>query len=49
MVNPGSRGNVELQLIEKAWEEDTFRQALRSDPWGAVEQALGGKLPGGYR
>jgi hypothetical protein len=40
---------VELQLIEKAWKDDAFRQALRTDPRGAVESALGSKLPAGLQ
>jgi hypothetical protein len=49
MANQGMRRDVELQLIEKAWKEDAFRQALRADPRGAVEKALGGKLPAGLQ
>jgi hypothetical protein len=40
---------VELQLIEKAWKDDSFRQALRTDPRGSVERALGAKLPAGLQ
>jgi Nitrile hydratase, alpha chain len=47
MADQSTRRDVELQLIEKAWKEDAFRQALRSDPRGAVETALGSKLPAG--
>ena len=49
MANQTTRRDVELQLIEKAWKEDAFRQALRSDPRGAVEKALGSKLPAGLQ
>jgi hypothetical protein len=49
MADQTTRRDVELQLIEKAWKEDAFRQALRTDPRGAVERALGGKLPGGIQ
>jgi hypothetical protein len=49
MAGQATRRDVELQLIEKAWKEDAFRQALRTDPRGAVEQALGAKLPAGQQ
>jgi Nitrile hydratase, alpha chain len=49
MANQTTRRDFELQLIEKAWKDDAFRQALRSDPRGAVEKALGGKLPAGLQ
>jgi hypothetical protein len=49
MAKQRTRRDVELQLIEKAWKEDAFRQALRTDPRGAVEQALGAKLPAGIQ
>jgi Nitrile hydratase, alpha chain len=49
MPEQTSRREFELQLIEKAWKEDAFRQALRSDPKGAVERALGAKLPAGVQ
>jgi hypothetical protein len=49
MANQTMRRDVELQLIEKAWKEDAFRQALRSDPRGAVEKALAAKLPAGLQ
>jgi hypothetical protein len=49
MANTRTRRDIELQLIEKAWKDDAFRQALRSDPRGAVEQALGAKLPAGIQ
>jgi hypothetical protein len=49
MANTRTRRDVELQLIEKAWKDDTFRQALRSDPRGTVEKALGAKLPAGLK
>ena len=45
MANQRTRREIELQLIEKAWKDDTFRQALRTDPRGAVESELGAKLP----
>jgi hypothetical protein len=49
MADPTTRRDFELQLIEKAWKDEAFRQALRSDPRGAVEQALGAKLPVGLQ
>jgi hypothetical protein len=49
MADQTTRRDFELQLIEKAWKEDAFWQALRSDPRGAVEKALGGKLPAGLQ
>ena len=49
MAAQTTRREFELQLIEKAWKEDAFRQALRSDPQGAVEKVLGGKLPAGLQ
>jgi hypothetical protein len=47
MADQTTRREIELQLIEKAWKDDAFRQALLTDPQGAVETELGGKLPGG--
>jgi hypothetical protein len=49
MADQETRRAFELQLIEKAWKEDAFRQALLTDPKGAVERALGGKLPAGVQ
>ena len=49
MAAQTTRRDFELQLIEKAWKEDAFRQALLTDPRGAVEKALGGKLPAGLQ
>jgi hypothetical protein len=49
MADQTTRRDVELQLIEKAWKDEAFRQALRSDPQGAVESVLGGKLPAGLQ
>jgi hypothetical protein len=45
MAEQRTRREVELQLIEKAWKDDAFRQALLRDPREAVESELGGKLP----
>jgi hypothetical protein len=49
MADQKTRRDVELQLIEKAWKDDAFRQALVKDPRGAVERELGGKLPAGLQ
>ena len=49
MGDPTTRRDIELQLIEKAWKDEAFRQALRSDPQSAVEKALGSKLPAGVQ
>jgi Nitrile hydratase, alpha chain len=49
MADPRTRRDVELQLIEKAWKDDAFRQALVTDPQGAVERELGAKLPAGVQ
>jgi Nitrile hydratase, alpha chain len=49
MADQTTRRDVELQLIEKAWKDDAFRQALVKDPQGAVERELGAKLPAGLQ
>jgi hypothetical protein len=49
MADQTTRRDFELQLIEKAWKDEAFRQALRSDPRGAVEKTLGSKLPAGLQ
>jgi hypothetical protein len=49
MADQRTRREFELQLIEKAWKDDAFRQALVSDPRGAVEKELGGQLPAGLQ
>jgi Nitrile hydratase, alpha chain len=49
MADQKTRRDVELQLIEKAWKDDAFRQALVKDPRGAVESELGSKLPAGVQ
>jgi hypothetical protein len=45
MADPRTRRDVELQLIEKVWKDAAFRQALLTDPRGALERELGAKLP----
>jgi hypothetical protein len=49
MANQGTRRDVELQLIERAWKDDSFRRALQSDARGTVERALGARLPAGVQ
>jgi Nitrile hydratase, alpha chain len=49
MADQTTRREFELGLIEKAWKDDAFRQALVTDPQGAVERELGGKLPAGIQ
>jgi hypothetical protein len=49
MADPRTRRDVELQLIEKAWKDAAFRQALLTDPQGALERELGGQLPAGVQ
>ena len=49
MADPKTRRDFELQLIEKAWKDAAFRQALVTDPQGAVESELGAKLPAGVQ
>jgi hypothetical protein len=49
MADQTTRREFELQLIEKAWKGDAFRQALVTDPQGALERELGGKLPAGIQ
>jgi Nitrile hydratase, alpha chain len=49
MADQTTRRDFELQLIEKAWKDDAFRQALLTDPRGALERALGGKLRAGVQ
>jgi Nitrile hydratase, alpha chain len=49
MADRRTRREFELQLIEKAWKDDAFRQALVTDPQGAVESELGAKLPAGLQ
>jgi hypothetical protein len=45
MADRTAREEFELQLIEKAWKDDAFRQALLTDPQRALESELGAKLP----
>jgi hypothetical protein len=49
MADQTTRREFELQLIEKAWKDDAFRQALVTDPRGALERDLGAKLPAGVQ
>ena len=38
---------LEARLIEKAWQDETFRAALLADPKGVIEAELGQALPQG--
>jgi hypothetical protein len=49
MADQTTRREVELQLIEKAWKDDAFRQALVTDPREAVESELGASCRRGCR
>jgi hypothetical protein len=49
MADQTTRREFELQLIEKAWKDDAFRQALLTDPQGALKRELGAKLPAGLQ
>ena len=40
MVDLTAREAFEARLIEKAWKDPSFRQALRRDPQGAVQREL---------
>ncbi|MEQ9625567.1 NHLP leader peptide family RiPP precursor [Coleofasciculus chthonoplastes] len=37
--------DLEAQLIERAWQDEAFRQALLSNPKAVIEAELGNKLP----
>ena len=41
------RQRLETRLIEKAWQDETFRAALLADPKGVIEAELGQALPRG--
>lgn len=43
-----SRAQLENQLIEKAMKDDTFRQALLSNPSRTIEEELGIQMPEGF-
>ena len=40
-----SRTEIEKNIIERAMKDPGFREKLISDPKGALEEELGGKLP----
>jgi len=40
-----TRRDLETKLIEKAWKDPAFKQALISDPRGLIERYTGQKLP----
>ncbi|WP_446343576.1 NHLP leader peptide family RiPP precursor [Coleofasciculus sp. F4-SAH-05] len=37
--------DLEAQLIERAWQDEAFRQALLSNPKAVIEAEFGKKLP----
>lgn len=37
--------DLEAQLIERAWQDEAFRQALLSNPKAVIEAEFGQKLP----
>jgi hypothetical protein len=49
MADQSNRKDFELRLIEKAWKDGVFREALLMDPQGTVESALRGELPAGTK
>ncbi|GAA3404632.1 NHLP leader peptide family RiPP precursor [Paenibacillus hodogayensis] len=40
---------LKQQIIEKAWQDSTFKQQLLSDPKAAIEGAFGVKVPDGIK
>jgi len=40
-----TRRDLETKLIEKAWKDPAFKQAVISDPKGLLEKYIGQKLP----
>lgn len=40
-----NRKDLEAQLIEKAWQDEAFRQELLRHPKAVIEAGLGKKLP----
>lgn len=40
-----SRKDLEVQIIEKAWQNEAFRQELLCNPKALIEAELGKKLP----
>ena len=40
MADQTAREAFEARMIEKAWKDPSFRQALRRDPRGAVQREL---------
>ena len=49
MADQTAREAFEARMIEKAWKDPSFRQALLTDPRAALERELGGKLPAGLQ
>jgi len=46
---PRSRQEIEAQIVTKAWADEAFAQALKTDPVAAVEKELGIKVTDGLR
>ena len=42
-----SRRDVELRLIQRSFQDESFRQRILQDPRSAVEEELGARLPQG--
>ncbi|MDO7907141.1 NHLP leader peptide family RiPP precursor [Paenibacillus sp. JX-17] len=40
-----AEGVLQTQLIQKAWEDPTFRQKLIEDPKSAIKEVLGVIIP----
>ena len=44
-MQDSQRGELESSIISKAMKDPGFREKLKSDPRGALEAELGGRLP----
>lgn len=42
---PTQRYNIEGRVVRRAWADESYRDRLRADPKGALEEELGVKLP----
>lgn len=40
------RRDVEDRIVQRAWRDDDYRQALLGNPKAALEQELGSSIPG---
>ena len=47
MMTERNQTDVEARLIAKAWKDETFKQALISDPKATIENELGTKFADG--